>query len=562
MQYSELVEVYEQLEATSKRLEKTSILAAFLKKLKHEGNKEIVYLVQGRIFPDYDQREIGISTQLIIKALAKSVGMPEHNIVNEWKLIGDLGKVAEKLVEKKKQHTLYSKRLTAEKVLDNLRKLTEFIGKGTVEKKMGLIAELLTSASPSEAKYIVRTILNDLRIGVGTGVLRDAITEACYNDKEMTEKVQAAYDMTTDFALVFELACKGKKDIEEVEIYPGRPLKVMLFLKVKDIKEGFEAVGKPAAVEYKYDGFRMMIHKTKKHEIKIFTRRLDEVTSQFPEVKGYVERYVKGDTYILDSEAVGYDPKTFKYRPFQDISQRIKRKYNIEKLQKELPIEVNVFDILYYNGKNLLKTPFIERRKIIEKAVTEKRGKIKLAEEIITDNETKAQEFYKEALKIGEEGVMIKKLEAPYKPGARVGSGVKLKPEENEFDLVIVKAEYGTGKRAGWLTSYTVACRQGSKLLEIGKFSTGLKEKEEEGSSFIELTKLLKPLIIEEHGREVSVKPKIVVTVRYQNIQQSPTYGSGYAMRFPRFVMLRPDRSVNDIATLAEVERDARKQQR
>ncbi len=562
MQYSELVEVYQQLEATSKRLEKTSILAAFLKKLKHEGNKEIVYLVQGRIFPDYDQREIGISTQLIIKALAKSVGMPEHNIVNEWKLIGDLGKVAEKLVEKKKQHTLYSKKLTAEKVLDNLRKLTEFIGKGTVEKKMGLIAELLTSASPSEAKYIVRTILNDLRIGVGTGVLRDAITEACYNDKEMTEKVQAAYDMTTDFALVFELACKGKKDIEEVEIYPGRPLKVMLFLKVKDIKEGFEAVGKPAAIEYKYDGFRMMIHKTKKHEIKIFTRRLDEVTSQFPEVKGYVEKYVKGDTYILDSEAVGYDSKTMKYRPFQDISQRIKRKYNIEKLQKELPIEVNVFDILYYNGKNLLKMPFIERRKIIEKAVTEKRGKIKLAEEIITDNETKAQDFYKQALKIGEEGVMIKKLEAPYKPGARVGSGVKLKPEENEFDLVIVKAEYGTGKRAGWLTSYTVACRQGSKLLEIGKFSTGLKEKEEEGSSFIELTKLLKPLIIEEHGREVSVKPKIVVTVRYQNIQQSPTYGSGYAMRFPRFVMLRPDRSVDDIATLAEVERDARKQQR
>jgi DNA ligase-1 len=562
MLYSGLVEVYEQLEATSKRLEKTSILAVFLKKLKHEGNKEVVYLVQGRIFPDYDQREIGISTQLIIKALAKSVGMPEHNIVNEWKLIGDLGKVAEKLVEKKKQHTLYSKNLTAEKVLDNLRKLTEFIGKGTVEKKMGLIAELLTSASPLEAKYIVRTILNDLRIGVGTGVLRDAIVEACYNDKEMTEKVQAAYDMTTDFALVFELACKGKKDIEEVEIYPGRPLKVMLFLKVKDIKEGFEAVGKPAAIEYKYDGFRMMIHKTKKHEIKIFTRRLDEVTSQFPEVKGYVEKYVKGDTYILDSEAVGYDPKTFKYRPFQDISQRIKRKYNIEKLQKELPIEVNVFDILYYNGKNLLKTPFIERRKIIEKAVTEKRGKIKLAEEIITDNEQKAEDFYKQALKIGEEGVMIKKLEAPYKPGARVGSGVKLKPEENEFDLVIVKAEYGTGKRAGWLTSYTVACRQGSKLLEIGKFSTGLKEKEEEGSSFIELTKLLKPLITEEHGREVSVKPKIVVTVRYQNIQESPTYGSGYAMRFPRFVMLRPDRSVDDIATLAEVERDAKKQQR
>lgn len=563
MQYSELVEVYEKLEATSKRLEKTSILADFLKKARHEPNKEIVYLIQGRIFPDYDQREIGISTQLIIKALAKSVGMPEHNIVNEWKTIGDLGKVAQKLTEKKKQHTLYTKKLTAEKVLENLRKLTEFTGKGTVDKKIGLISELLTSASPAEAKYIVRTILADLRIGVGTGVLRDAITEACFPDeKEMAEKVQAAYDISTDFALVFELACKGKKEMEDIEIYPGRPLKVMLFLKVKDIKEGFDAVGKPAAVEYKYDGFRMMIHKTKKSEIKVFTRRLDEVTAQFPEIKDYVEKNVKGDTYILDSEAVGYDPKTFKYLPFQDISQRIKRKYNIEKLQKELPVEVNVFDVLYYNGKNLLKTPFIERRKIIEKAVTGKKWKIKIAEQIITDDEKKAQGFYKQALKIGEEGVMIKSLNAPYKPGSRVGYGVKLKPEANDFDLVIVKAEYGTGRRAGWLTSYTIACRDKSKLLEIGKVSTGLKEKEEEGSSFLELTNLLKPLITEEKGREVSVKPKIVITVRYQNIQKSPSYESGYALRFPRFVMLRPDRSVDDIATLQEVERDAKKQQR
>jgi len=561
MLYSALVEVYEKLESTSKRLEKTEILANFLKTIKNEKNKELVYLIQGRIFPDYDKREIGVSTQLAIKALAESTGIQEKEIIKKWKNLGDLGDVAEKITKERKQKTLYSKKLTAEKVLENLRKLVEFTGKGTVGKKIALISELLSLASPIEAKYIIRTILSDLRIGVGTGVLRDAIVKVCFQgNKEMVEAVQESFDSSADFALVFELACKGRKELEEIEITPGKPMKVMLFLKVKDIKEGFETVGKPAAIEYKYDGFRMMIHKNK-GDIIIFTRRLENVTSQFPEVKRYVEENVVGESFILDTEAVGYNPKTRQYRPFQEISQRIKRKYDIEKLEKELPVEINVFDILYYNGESLLKMPFEERRKLIEKIVHEKKWKIKLAEQIITEDEKKASEFYKKAVQDGQEGVMIKSLNAPYKPGARVGYGVKLKPEENEFDLVIVKAEYGTGKRAGWLTSYTIACRNKEKLLEIGKVSTGLKEKEEEGVSFIELTKLLKPLITEEQGREVKVKPKIVITVRYQDIQKSPSYESGYALRFPRFIALRPDRSVDDIATLEEVERDYKKQQ-
>ena len=331
---------------------------------------------------------------------------------------------------------------------------------------------------------------------------------------------------------------------------------------VKDtIEKGFGRVGKKALIDFKYDGFRMMLNKDEKGDIKIFTRRLDNVTKQFPEVKEYVENYVKGDTFILDSEAVGFSPETQKYHPFQEISQRIKRKYDIEKMAQELPVEINVFDILYYNGKSLLKTPFEERRKLIEKIVKEQKWKIKLAEAIITDNIKEAEEFNKKALEAGQEGIMMKNLSAPYKPGARVGYGIKIKPEANEFDLVIVKAEYGTGKRAGWLTSYTVACRdtKTNQLLEIGKVSTGLKEKEELGLSFIELTKKIKPLIIKEHGREVEVKPKLVVTVIYQNIQSSPTYASGYALRFPRITRLRIDRSVEDIATLSEIKKEHEK---
>ncbi|MEM4270866.1 MAG: DNA ligase, partial [Candidatus Pacearchaeota archaeon] len=253
--------------------------------------------------------------------------------------------------------------------------------------------------------------------------------------------------------------------------------------------------------------------------------------------------------------------KTGKYQPFQNISQRIKRKYEIEKLEKELPIELNIFDIIYYNGKSLIDVPFKERRKILEKIVRQVKRKIVLAEQIITDKKEEAEKFYQKALDEGQEGLMIKNLNAGYKPGARIGYAVKLKPEANDFDLVITGAEYGTGKRAGWLTSYNIACRDDNEnLLEVGKVSTGLKEKPEEGLSFIEMTKKLKKLIIEEKGRYVKVKPAIVVTVQYQNIQKSPTYTSGYALRFPRIKMLRPDRGIGDIATLKEIEKEAKKE--
>ncbi|MFH1308358.1 MAG: ATP-dependent DNA ligase [archaeon] len=556
MLYSELCKVYQELEATSKRLEKTEVLVNFLGKLKNE-TPEIIYLLKGRIFPDYEEKETGISEQLVIKALSKSSGISALEITKEWKKLGDLGLVAESVINKKKQRSLDSKLLTVDKVLYNLKKLPELVGKGTVEKKLSLISELLTSASTIEARYIIRTLLGDLRVGVGDGVLRDSITLTFLEKtKENLDLVQSAYDKTTDFALVFEKARKGKKELEKVELTPGVPVKVMLFLKAKDIEDAFKIVGKPAAFEYKYDGFRMMINKNK-DDIKIFTRRLDEVTKQFPEVVSYVQKYVKGDSFILDAEAVGFSPTQKKYRPFQEISQRIKRKYDIELISNKLPIEINIFDIIYYSNKSLILTPFKDRRKILEKIVKGKKWQLVLAKQIITEKSEEAEKFYQQALNEGEEGIMVKNLQAPYKPGARVGYAVKIKPEDNELDLVIVKAEYGTGKRAGWLTSYTVACQDSdNNLLEIGKVSTGLKEKESQGLSFMEITKKLKPLIEKESGREVIIKPKLVVTVTYQNIQKSPKYASGYALRFPRFTRIRLDRGIHDIAFLNEIKRE------
>jgi DNA ligase-1 len=563
MLYSRLAEVYEKLEATKKGLEKTSIIAEFLPEIKSEP--ETIYLLQGRFFADYDERETGISEQLAVKAIAKVAGVSEDKVVSEFKKTGDLGKTIELLLSKGKQHSLFSTKLTTKKVLENLRKLPETEGKGAVDKKMGIISELLNSTSGKEAKFVIRTVLGDLKVGIGSGLLRDAIAEFAFHPKsieekkEKTEIIQTAYDKATDFAEIFEKSIKGEKALEGISLTPGKPVKVMLYPKAKDIVDAFEIVGKPAAFEFKYDGFRMMINKDEKGDIQIFTRRLDNVTTQFPDAVKYVKEHVNADTFIIDCEAVGFDGKTKKYKPFQDISQRIRRKYDIEKLEKELPIELNIFDVIYYNGKSLISEPFLERRKIIEKIIKVTPYKIRLAEQIITDSEDEAEKFYNRALEEGQEGVMVKNLGAIYKPGARIGYAVKLKPDARELDLVITGAEWGTGKRAGWLTSFDVSCRdENDELLEVGKVSTGLKEKKEEGLSFEDLTELLKPLITKEDGKKVSVKPEVVVMVGYQDIQKSPTYDSGFALRFPRMVRLRPDRGLGDLATVDDLRQEAK----
>lgn len=617
MKYSELVELYERLDSTAKRLGKTYFLAEFLRKTSAEEIEPVILLVQGRVFPSYDEREIGVANQLVVKAINVASGAAAASIENEWAKTGDLGKVAESLIEGKKQSTLAATELTVKKVFDNIRKLTELTGQGSVDRKMQLIAELLSSAKGAEARYVVRTILGQLRVGTGAGILRDAIAWAyfpkavekvfikcgsCHStvppadscvecnkplekearkaataaeEKEentasrdeyntILDKIQQAYDLTNDFGVVARKAkTEGVRGLETVEIRIGTPIKVMLALKSETVEEALETVGRPAQCEYKYDGFRLECHRSG-NRIWLYTRRLENVTRQFPDVVEYLKKYVKGDNYILDSETVGYDPKTQKYVPFQNISQRIKRKYDIEKMAEELPVEVNVFDILCHEGKNIVGQPFRKRREIIEKIVKNTERKIVVSKAITADNKAAVEKFFKEAKAAGTEGLMIKNLDAPYQPGARVGYMLKFKKVMENLDLAIVAAEWGEGKRAKWLSSYYLACRGDSgKLLEIGKVSTGLKEKREEGLSFDEVTEMLRPRIVEETGRLVRVKPKIVLEVAYEEIQKSPTYESGYALRFPRVIRNRTDeKGIDDINTLEDVERLYRRQKK
>lgn len=564
MKYKKLAEFYEESSKTTKRLEKTKILADFLKHLRAQ-DRDALYLLLGDIYPEYDERRIGISNQLAIKAISKATGTEQKKIIQEWKKIGDLGKVAEKYTKYKTQITLTSKTLTVKKVLENLRKLPELEGKGTVNKKLGLITELLTSASSIEALYLVRTLIGDLRIGVKEGTLRDAFVLAFFKkNKDASVKIQNAIDKSNDIAVVFDFAKKGKlEELKKISLEVGKPIKAMLAQKTTSIENGLKALGSPCAIEYKYDGFRLLIHKNGEN-VTLFTRMLENVTRQFPEVVDYVKKYIKGKSLILDSEAVGFNKKTKKYTDFQAISQRIRRKYQIERLQKELPVEVNVFDILYYNGKSKLEEPFEKRAKLVRQILKNHPYKIIASKMMISGDEKKIKEFYKKALRENQEGIMMKNINAPYKPGRRVGHMLKMKPEEKDLDLVITGAEYGTGKRSGWMSSFKLSCRgkKQGEYLEIGKVGTGIKEKSKDELSFEKLTEILKPYIIKEKGKNVSIKPKIVVSVTYQEIQKSPNYNSGWALRFPRFTNIRNDKPLSEIATIKEVEEDFHNQKR
>jgi len=554
MQYSEIVELYEKLSSTTKKLEKVEIIAGFLPKLK--GNEEFVYLLRGSVFPDYDSHEFGISTQLVIKSISVASGFSTNDVVSKFKEIGDLGDVVYQLLKKKKQNSLFSKKLSVNHVISSLRKITSIAGDGAVDKKVAIVSELLIESRDRESCYIARTLLSDLRIGVADAILVDSIVKAFFpHDIEMINRVQKAHDLINDFAEILKLAFSGKKSFEHIPLIPGRALNVMLPTKVYDIDEAFNVCGRPCAFEHKYDGFRILISYDGKN-IKIFTRRLEDVTLQFPDIVETVSKNVKAKSFIIDAEAVGFDYENNKYLPFESISQRIKRKYDIRDLASKLPVDVKVFDILYLNGEDKIDLHFIERRKLLEKIINPVKLKISLSEQIITDSKEEADKFYKGALKIGEEGVMIKNLNSPYVSGRYVGNMAKLKPTVTDLDLVIVGAEYGTGKRAGGLTSFIVACKSGDDFLEVGKVSSGLKEKESEGTSYQEIDSILRPFIVKEEGNKVYVKPSVVVSVTYQNIQVSPTYSSGFALRFPRITHYRPERGIHDIATLYDIKRE------
>ena len=531
MLYSELCEVYEKLSKNNGRLQKIDILSDFYRKTGDEDIYFMVLLSMGVVYPG--EEDLGIAKGLLRKTVISCTGSNEKELSEIMKKTGDLGISIETLFSKKSQMNFSKNKLTVEKVFKNLRNLSSILGKGSQERKKNIVLELLACASPVESKYIIRTILGTIRIGVGYGVVRDSISKSLNSDKIDSEKVEMMFNMTGDFGKVFQMLRKGETDIG-VKIFT--PIRVMLADREKDLESGISKFDN-VCVEWKYDGFRIQIHKSN-NKVIIFSRNLENVTKQFPDIESECKK-IKLKNYIIEGEVVAVNKKGLPL-PFQMISKRIQRKHKINEIMKEVPVHVNLFDLIYANNKNYMDIPLSNRWSKLKKYVGSK-SIIKLVEHIETNNILKINKFYEKSLAMGQEGIMIKNLEAFYKPGKRVGFWIKYKPIMDPLDLAITGAEWGEGKRAGWLGSLVLSVRIGDEFTAVGKMASGLTENQLE-----DLTKRLKPFIISDNGKEVTLKPKIVVEVGYEEIQRSNKYKSGYAMRFPKLLRIRDDKNPSD----------------
>jgi DNA ligase 1 len=529
MDYSILADVYEKLENTPAKHGKRDILAQLLKEADPKELGQIVLLAAGQVFPVSDSEELGIAESMMKKAISKATGHSEAKITDEFKKTGDLGLVAEGLVGLRKQSTLMSKKLTTERVIKSLRELPNVTGSGSQDRKLNILAELVSTAKPKEAKYITRTALGTLRIGVAEGVIRDAIAMA-FDVKP--DSVERAWNLMPDFGEVARIArTKGEAGLARVTLKLGVSAQVLLAEKAPDLKTALDQFERPD-IEVKYDGARVQIHKDGENVV-VFTRRLEDVTRQFPDLVRMTKESVKVKSCILDGEMLAVDRKTGRPLPFQQLSQRIQRKYDIERMVKEIPIQVNIFDVLYANGEPLLDLTLIDRIAELKKIIVEVPGKFQLAKGIMTKDYDDAKKFYDQSLADSQEGVMVKNLDSKYVPGRRVGYWLKVKPEMEPLDLVITGAEWGTGKRASWLSSYVLSVldEKTGKFLQCGMMGTGLTDEQ-----FEEMTNRLKGLVTEESGRSVRIRPQVVLEIGYQEIQRSPKYESGFALRFPKLL--------------------------
>ncbi len=557
MLYASLAEAFERLEQTTSYLEKNSIIAELLKNSPTEEIEQVVLFLLGRPWPAYVSKETGVGLQQLKKAVAKASGYSSSGVDKLMQEVGDLGEVARRLMTKKKQVTLFTEELTVNKVFDKIKQLPDITGEGSVDRKIDSISELLTSSKPLEAKFIVRTVLGDLRIGVAEGRVRDAMASAF---SISPEKVEHAYMLTTDYSLVAKAAAEsGDKGLQKLGVLLGHPVNPMLAQRAEDIDDILERMGGKAAFELKLDGIRVQVHKDG-DEIALFTRRMGNYTNMFPDIIGPLKKALKPRRVIVDGELVAIDKQTGKPMPFQEVLKR-RRKYEIKRAVEQIPVEVQFFDVLLSDGKSMLDEPYLKRRAMLEKIVEEVKGRVMVVEQKILSDSGEIQKFTDYAIKIGHEGLVAKDLNSNYRAGRREFVWLKLKPTLETLDLVVVGAHYGRGKRAGFFGSYILAARDE----ESGRFKTVTRC----GSGFTDddlkdLTKMFKKIQIKKPHEDVDIEiecdvyfePKIVFEVAYEEIQVSPEerHTSSMGLRFPRYKRIREDRRPEEITTVGEIE--------
>jgi len=561
--FKKLARLFNQLEEVSSSLKMIDILASFLKEISPEEARITAYLIKGKIAADYKSIEMGLAEKLVIRALAKATNKTPEEIQKHFHKIGDLGNVAFELIRKESSNL---KIVGVFEVLNNIAKAS---GKGSQEEKLNLLANLLESSSSLEAKYITRIVLGTLRLGVAEMTFLYGISKALVGSKEAKKILEHAYNVFSDLGEVAYQALKyGIKHLEKAEPIVGVPIRMMLAQRIAEISEIKEHIPNKVFVEYKYDGERIQAH-IKNDEIILYSRRHENITHQFPDVILNLKNTFKGKNAILEGEAVAIDKKTGELEKFQVLMTR-RRKYEIEKYTKETPVKYFIFDILYLNNKSLLNENLLVRKEKLEENIKENEG-IALAKYIISENQNEIEDFFEEALAQGAEGIMIKDSLSVYQAGIRGWNWIKFKKDYKKelvdtFDLVVVGALYGTGKRAGTYGSLLLASfdPKTNKYYTFTKVGAGFTDKDLE-----ELPKILNKYKIKEKHRLVSTgmeadvwfEPVKVLEVEGAEITISPVHTvasdiikkGGLALRFPRFLRWRDDKSAEEATTVKEI---------
>ena len=508
--FSDLAGLCRALEATTKRKEKTRLLSEFLRGLGPSEVSPAVLMVVGSVFPEFDSRTLEVG----------------------WRTMRNV-------LDGGRQTTLFDESLTIGYVHDTLTKISEASGAGSRRVKGSLLEGLIARADPSEVEVLVRIIFGEMRIGVSEGMMLVGIAAA--SDVGVT-LVRRALMLTGNLGEIARIALEsGEKGLKGVEMRLFVPLKPMLGAMSYDIGEVIEAHGGETSFEYKLDGARIQIHR-QGETIKVFSRRLSEVTESLPDVVEMIRERVASDDFILEGEAVAIG-EGGKPLPFQDLMRRFRRVHDVEEMTGLIPLRLYLFDVLYHDGELLIDEPYTERWRILEKICSPDI----LTERIITGDTEDVEAFLKEAMEAGHEGLMAKRLDSEYTPGSRGKRWFKIKPTES-LDLVVTAADWGYGRRTGWLSNYHLAAREGDGHLVIGKTFKGLTDEE-----FRWMTDRLQGLKSRETPGTVHVRPELVVEVAFNEVQRSPHYKSGYALRFARVTRIREDKAPRDADTLDRV---------
>jgi len=542
MLFSEFSRCCEEIERLSGRLEMIDVISKVLPGLSPEELPIFVRFIMGRIFPDWSSQKLGIGPNLLFESVGYVVGIKKDSVIQRINKQGDVGKAVEELLSKKSQVSLSSHDLEIVDIYNKLISIAARGGATSQKEKMRMVKLLLGDASPLESRYLVRIMLEELRIGVGEGTVREAIAKAFSVDPGLVEHAMQAIN---DIGEVARLAKKGPDALREVHITLFHPVRMML-AQQGTIAGMVEEHGE-VAVEFKYDGSRFQFHKEGEKAM-MYSRRLEDVSTALPDVIDFLQAATAHDV-ILDGEVIAI--KDGRPMPFQSVLRRFRRRHDIAGALEEIKMVPNVFDILFLDGRTLIDLPFSERRKILMAAVNPDF----VAPQVVSADPKVIEQTYQEALTAGHEGVMIKVPGSSYTPGQRGKNWIKIKPEVDTLDLAVIGAEWGEGKRAHVFGSFLLACQDQGKLISLSRVATGFSDEQ-----LSEAYDLLKDTVISSAGKEVRFEPELVFEVGYAELQVSQTYEAEFALRFPRFIRIRDDKDTSEIETLDSLKERYRRQ--